>query len=377
MYLWKPKTFNLFQIPHPIRARILMYEFYAISGPEIVKALFKGSWIYTSIPFVKFVLGYVCGVRVKALSLDDKDGSGGAYIPHMGSTKGLLPFWNRFSDNITQQLHDMCSHTGPDWDYNADLMKVVENKTTVSILNALCGPYLLGLNPSFLEGYWDFDHNLQIYLQASAVRRRVLGAVQIWQQHVRNYYDNSSSALMAMTRSGGSILSIFDLYQDPNRLPSIRAEVDAYVLRRTDGYVQFDIDHLFHCPIFQAVYAETLRHRRNFYIIRISDRVVMNIQDWVIPRHKVIVTPTAHPMDEYWIGRFLKYPSKSGQCPGPHLAKCQILLTTALISLFDCKILKGCRNVQEDSTLKGFGSGVSHPTGNVPMMMRCRDKVDM
>jgi cytochrome P450 len=161
----------------------------------------------------------------------------------------------------------------------------------------------------------------------------------------------------------------------------------------------------------------------HFYIIRMSETVDINIRDWVIPRRKVIVTPTTvahmdskawstglvneHPVDQFWVGRFLKYPSESPpgntqprepassptfstkelegswipygggprQCPGRHFAKRQILLTTALIvSLFDCEILKDGKDMQEEFTLKGFGSGVSHPAGKVPMRMRRRDR---
>ena len=97
-------------------------------------------------------------------------------------------------------------------------MKFVGDETTVSILNALCGPWLLGLNPNFLQDYWEFDRNLQTYLQGMAlerlqcnpsliwftgvpwflaprayvVRRRVLNAVQTWQQHAREHFDDSA-----------------------------------------------------------------------------------------------------------------------------------------------------------------------------------------
>jgi cytochrome P450 len=206
----------------------------------------------------------------------------------------------------------------------------------------------------------------------------------------------------------------------------VRAEVDPCVLKCADGRIRFDVDQLLRLPVLQAAYAETLRLRMHFYIIRMSDTTDINIRDWVIPRRKVIVTLTTvahmdsevwstglkneHPVDQFWIGRFLKYPSESAhgntrtgepassptfstkelegswipygggprQCPGRHFAKRQILLTTALIvSLFDCEILKDGRDMQEDFTLKGFGSGVSHPAGKVPIRIRRRDRDNM
>ncbi|KAI1139121.1 cytochrome P450 [Hypoxylon sp. FL0543] len=489
-YLWNPRAFvlnpsNFFQSAHPVLVKILTQEFYVIRGPENVRALFRGSWACTSIPFVKFALGYAFGLPAKALSLYDKDDSGGGPVPHPGSNvearnridylvyqsmirflegKGLVPFWNRFADNITQQIHSLYDGIGPEWEYRADLMKVVGDEATVSIINSLCGPYLLSLNPHFLQDFWEFDRNLQTYLQgmpwflaprAYAVRTRVLNAVKTWQQHARDHFTDSAigadgddpfwgssffrerqemflemdgfdydaiasedfGAIWAARNSvTAASWTIFEIYRDPELLASVRAEVDACAREGADGCIRFDIDQLLRLPVLQAAYAETLRLRMNFYIIRMPDRVDLNIRDWVIPRRKVIVTPTTvahmdseawntglnneHPVDKFWIGRFLRYPPKgtSGeasptfstkelegswipygggprQCPGRHFAKRQILLTAALmVSLFDCEILEEGRDVQEDFTLKGFGSGVSHPAGTVPMRIRRRDR---
>lgn len=214
MYLWSPRAFvlskrysiqtpyqppsclppltnhsNFFQSVHPVRIKILTQEFYVICGPENIKALFKSSWACTSIPFVKFALGYAFGLPAKALSLYDKDDSGGGPVPHPGSSvearnridyqvhhslmrflegKGLFPFWNRFTENITEQLHTFYNRLDSDGNHYGDLMRVVGDETAVSIINALCGPYLLSLNPGFLQDYWDFDRNLQTYLQGTS-----------------------------------------------------------------------------------------------------------------------------------------------------------------------------------------------------------------
>ncbi|KAI1774793.1 cytochrome P450 [Hypoxylon cercidicola] len=361
------------------------------------------------------------------------------------------------------QLHDLYNRTGSNWTHHADLMKVVGDEVTVSIINALCGPYLLKLNPNFLQDFWDFDRNLQTYVpsRAYAARKRVLDAVRVWQQHARDHFTDSVMDVNGDDCFWGSSFfrerqqmflemdgfdydaiasldfgviwavrnsvtaaswAIFEIYRDTDLLASVRAEVDTCALRSADGRIRFNIEQLLRLPVLQAVYAETLRLRMHFYIIRMPDKVDMNIRDWVIPRRKVVVTPTTvahmdskawntglnneHPVDQFWIGRFLKYPSKGAndnaqphdsepsptfstkelegswipygggprQCPGRHFAKRQILLTMALmVSLFDCEILDEGKNVQEDFTLKGFGGGVSHPAGKVPARIRRRD----
>lgn len=77
--------------------------------------------------------------------------------------KGLLPFL--FVDNITQQLHGLHDRIGSNGEDHVNLMKFVGDEATVSVLNALCRPYLSSLNPTFLQDFWDFDSNLQTYFK--------------------------------------------------------------------------------------------------------------------------------------------------------------------------------------------------------------------
>lgn len=183
---------NFFQATHPVRVKILTQEFYAVRGPENIKALFKASSACSSIPFVKFALGNAFGLPKKALRLFDKDDSGGGHVPYPGSTvearnridylshqsmvqflegKGLAPFWERFENSINQQLYGVyeCLDSSR-WEEREDLMRMVGDETSVAILNALCGPHLLRLNPGFVQDFWEFDQNLQTYLQGAELR---------------------------------------------------------------------------------------------------------------------------------------------------------------------------------------------------------------
>jgi cytochrome P450 len=200
-------------------------------------------------------------------------------------------------------------------------------------------------------------------------------------------------------------------------LAKVRNEVN--LCRRTSnnnrsGHAnQLDIDMLLRQPVLQAVYAETLRLRMHFYIIRTSDTIDMKIQDWIIPRRKITVTSTTaahldattwntgpkneYPIDKFWVGRFLTEPVNAAsetptfstkemegswipygggprQCPGRHFAKRQILLTAALmVELFDCEILGEGIDVQEDRSLMSFGSGISKPAMKIPINVRRRE----
>jgi cytochrome P450 len=89
------------------------------------------------------------------------------------------------------------------------------------------------------------------------------------------------------------------------------------MLKDGEGRIRFDVDHLLRLPLLQAVYAETLRLRMHFYIVRMADKVDLNIRDWIIPRQKIIVSLTTvahmdatawdtaaneHPLDQFWVG---------------------------------------------------------------------------
>ena len=124
------------------------------------------------------------------MRLYDRDDSGGERAPNPESSvesrnridwrvhqsltaflegKGLSSLCKRFSDNITERLHDLRVRTGSNWEYCDDLMKFTGDDATISIISALCGPHMLRLNPNFIEDYWEFDRNLQIYLQGTVV----------------------------------------------------------------------------------------------------------------------------------------------------------------------------------------------------------------
>lgn len=179
---------NFFKQPHPVHVKILHYDFYVVQGAENIKALFKNSWSCTSTVFVKFALGYAFGLPSKTLALFDNDDSGSSPTPHPDSSveprnridyldhqsvsqflegKGLPPFWNRFLIDVTRRFQNLHHDLGDHVKSYPDLMRLVGDEATISILNALCGPYLLQLNPTFLDDFWIFDRNLQTYMQGT------------------------------------------------------------------------------------------------------------------------------------------------------------------------------------------------------------------
>ncbi|TRX92665.1 hypothetical protein FHL15_006339 [Xylaria flabelliformis] len=186
-----------------------------------------------SLSLNSYLIGYEFGLPAEALSLYDKDDSGGGHILYSGSSV---------------ETHDRFDYT---------YLKACVSKKKGS------HPFGTGLG-------------------------RVLLAVKAWQQHARDHCEESSGfgAIWAARKSiTAASWTIFEVYREPKLLASLRAEVDACAVKSADRLIRL--------PNLQAIYAETLRLRTHFYIIRIADRVDMNIRDCIIPKRRVVVTSTA------------------------------------------------------------------------------------
>ncbi|KAF2653089.1 Pfs, NACHT and ankyrin domain protein, partial [Lophiostoma macrostomum CBS 122681] len=381
------------------------------------------------------------------------------YRTHQSMSRFLIgeggsPFWHRFADYATTGLCELHRRIGNGGEVQDDLMQLVGDEVMAPFLDAICGPHLLRLNPRFLEDFWEFDHHMPTLLKgiprlfslgAHACRTRALDAVKKWHNFARENYTAAalssdgddpfwgtklfrerhamfldmdgfdrdavaSEDLGAIARNSISATSwtVYELFRDPELLRKIREETDSCVVTQSSGRIQFDIDRLLRLPLLQSVYAETLRLRMHFYLIRMPDKVDMAVKDWMIPRQKVIVTSTTaahmdrkawntgfnneHPVTKFWSERFLTSAAETGkstfsvkevegswipygggprQCPGRHFAKRQILLSTALIiTLFDCDFLEPGLELGEDP--RNFGMGVAQATRKVPVRLSRR-----
>jgi len=165
---------------------MLTKELYFVQGPEYIKSMYRNSWGCSSIPFVKFALEYAFGLPKKAAALYDRDDSGSGREPYAGSTtkprnrvdynshqsmvrflqgEGFQPFWHRFREDITGRFQAWYLRAQLDWEKQDDLMQLVSNVKMTSVINALCGPHLLRLCPSFLNEFFEFDRYMPTFLQ--------------------------------------------------------------------------------------------------------------------------------------------------------------------------------------------------------------------
>lgn len=200
---------------------------------------------------------------------------------------------------------------------------------------------------------------------------------------------------------------IVEAFRDPDLLQDVRAVVKPCNLNGPGQRPSFDVERLIHQPLLQAMFAENLRLRAHGFIVRFSEQD-MRVNKWTIPRrHWAIASSTpasmdvdvwcsgessAHSVDQFWPGRFLKNDPESNAivyssagkegswvpfgggaraCPGRILAKrANILALAEMVTLYDCEILASEEDLSLDMGAFPFGS--IPPRGKIPVRLRRR-----
>lgn len=202
-----------------MRIRLLAQEFYVLQGTSNILALFKKRSL-SAFAVHGYLLRYVFRLPKAAAAVYYNDNSGEYPTPHSQSNvearnrvdfltrssfqrfltgPGLAPLSKRFEQNITKRLRSL--HVGNDWVRWGDFMDLFHNEVTSSVIDAMCGPFLIDQNPSFLQNLWTLDHNVMTLFartpnilapQAHASRDAALAAIKNWHTWARQNFDPSS-----------------------------------------------------------------------------------------------------------------------------------------------------------------------------------------
>ena len=226
--------------------------------------------------------------------------------------------------------------------------------------------------------------------------------------------------------------SALEIFKDAGLLSRARAELNASCSPTALSETNFSSKTLLALPLFQSIYAETLRLRTSAYAARYTDRSELQVNEWTIPEKSIIlVSSTAahtdpnvwntkndkHPVHQFWADRFLIHPNESASGPivnqaatqvsslsslpytnsettpkfslsgtngiwlpyggGPRMCvgrsfskRAMIAASAILISLFDVEILADEKALEMDP--KYYGLGGQHPMGKVPFRIRKR-----
>ena len=190
-------------------------DFYIISGSENIKAVWREPNLHTRV-YKSLSVVNMFKMPKETLAFWERDDSGVGASPHPKSTvpahlrveymtyssvhkfltgPGLQPFADRFIENLISQLKK-----GPDisseWVQVDDLWDLVRVEFFTAAVKAMCGEYLLKLNPDFVDNYWGLNSVLYVLAKgyprwsnpgAYRVRDACIDSVKKWHQFIQPY----------------------------------------------------------------------------------------------------------------------------------------------------------------------------------------------
>ncbi|RAK90845.1 cytochrome P450 [Aspergillus costaricaensis CBS 115574] len=391
--LWNPRGFvlsakHLLWNSRPVRARILTQTLYIFQGTETIGSILKERSL-SLFAVHAILLRRVFGLPPSALRIYAHDNSGGFPRPYPESNvkpqnrieylirhtnqrlllgAGFAPFVKRFQSTLTERLQALSIRSH--WVELDDFVQLFNNDFTASMMDALCGKYLIRQHPNFAINLFTLDDNIWKMLvgvprflapRAYAARDAALGALKDWNTWAQEHFDPAAvdsdgddpvwgskywrdrvdafqqiegfdadviamhdlAVIWGMTTNGinTSFWTCLEAFKDQELLNLVRAEARACLISESD--VKFDIDRLLHQPVLQAIYAETLRLRINGFFVWYQSHGDLNVDGWHIPnKNWILTTPMSghmdpeiwcrgagadHPVEDFWVGRWLKY----------------------------------------------------------------------
>ncbi|KAM0435849.1 hypothetical protein ACHAPT_002740 [Fusarium lateritium] len=311
------------------------------------------------------------GMSPKAVELYRADDSGYGPNPARGSTvepgnRILLEVHNLVNRNLTggslanitaqfqrtlsEQLSGLDA-VGDEWVEIPDLSAFMRTHLMKAALTAMFGPYLVDLNPTFVDDFWVYDSDvgplymgLPKWLIPGAYRRRekMLQGIMRWHKFAHEHYDCSNvssqdtewepyfgskfskrrqntfakweamdarakaaedlSFIWASNANSGyaAIWCLLEILRDPTLAARVQKEFSSAIQPPVAPCTvpTFDIDKLCLGPLAQSIYAEVLRLRVAVLISR-KAKENLSFDGWEIKKgERVCVATTTEALDE-------------------------------------------------------------------------------
>ena len=343
-------------------------------------------WKHPSLssPIYVYTVGlrYIFGMHERAIKTYTVDDSGPYRKPHPNSNiapnnridflthdsllrgltgSSMLPTFQRFQTIVKRNLDAQA--IGEEWIKMPNLLAFFRNVIGNAVLEALYGPSLLTINPSFVEDLWEFDgqvvnlaKRLPRFLvpKAYRVRDRLKDQIQNWYQYARQHsgddaahtdnsdwdpywgsvmnrerqktllsIDGQDDAALASTDLGlmwtsvtnvvpSTMMTALHLFKDVDLLARIRTSLEDTVSCDKDG-IEVAMDKLLSKDLLQSVYAESLRLYVQSYITRCSPHEDVRVGSWWLPRNEVsmVASYVSHMNTDLWNTQEGKHPVTS------------------------------------------------------------------
>jgi hypothetical protein len=106
---------------------------------------------------------------------------------------------HRLARLLSQKINS--TPVSDEWVEYPDILRFVYDFLGTSVIESICGPELLKLNPNFMQDFWNYDKNIPwfgravpsfILPEAYRTRKRLLNYLKGWYAYARKNFDEST-----------------------------------------------------------------------------------------------------------------------------------------------------------------------------------------
>ena len=352
----------------PVRIRLGPVKMYILSGSDNIVTLFRSSRSMSTKPGMLIALKNIFGTSARTIPFYAADDSGMNTRPYPGSKckpehriiyfqqkaahkhlsgPGLLKMADRYMNTLARQFSQV--DLDHEWVEMPDLYHFLQMQIARASIEAMCGEYILRLNPTLVEDFWAFDQSVGTLLKGLprwmcpreyAARDKLLASVKKWHafahQHSdctktdaedpdwdpyfghkivkeRQKYSMKMEAMDADARASEDMGLIFagntnavpaafwfilEAFKDQSLLSRLRQEVGVSQGSTSEQAIP-DIGKLCGGQLLQSVYAETLRLRVAILVTRAPEHENFQLGEYSFPKDKIIaLSSRTAAMDE-------------------------------------------------------------------------------
>lgn len=352
----------------PVRIRLGPVKMTILSGSSNIVTLFRSSRAMSTKPGMLIALKNIFGTPTRVIPFYAADDSGMSSRPYEGSKckpehriiyfqqkaahkhlsgPGLIKMADRYMTTLAKQFSQL--NIDHEWVEMPDLYHFLQMQIARASIEAMCGEYILRLNPTLVEDFWAFDRSVGTLLKGLprwmcsreyGARDKLLASVKKWHAFAhqrtdcnktgagdpdwepyfghklvkeRQKYSLKMDAMDADARASEDMGLIFagntnavpaafwfilEAFKDPSLLSRLREEV-AHDQRSQSEYSIPDINVLCGGQLLQSVYAETLRLRVAILVTRAPEHEDFQLGDYIFPKDNIIaLSSRTAAMDE-------------------------------------------------------------------------------
>lgn len=352
----------------PVRIRLGPVKMYIVSGSDNIVALFRSSRSMSTKPGMLIALKNIFGTPPKTIPFYAADDSGMNSRPYPGSKckpehriiyfqqkaahkhlsgPALLRMADRYMDTLAKQFSRL--DLDHEWVEMPDLYHFLQMQIGRAAVEAMCGEYILRLNPTLVEDFWAFDRSVGTLLKGLprwmcpreyAARDKLLASVKKWHAFAHQHSDctktdaddadwdpyfghkivkerqkyamkmDAMDADACASEDMGLIFAgntnavpaafwfVLEAFKDQSLLSRLRHEVKSAQMGELTE-TRPDIGKLCGGQLLQSVYAETLRLRVAILVTRAPEHEDFQLGDYLFPKDKIIaLSSRTAAMDE-------------------------------------------------------------------------------